>query len=419
MLGACGGPRQSTSSNRERQGERLPTADPQAARADLTTLTDATRSRNAWIEVDLDALDGNLAAVRRVVGPRVEIIAVVKANAYGAGVEGVAPALEAAGVDRLAVVWPAEGVALRRSGARIPIIVLGHAFPADAAAAVAHDLTLTCHSFALGEELSAAAVEQGRVARVHLKIDTGLHRFGVTVEESVALGEALRRLPGVEVEGLTTHLANADEPDDAFSDVQHERFVAIAARLPWIPYRHTANSATALRRAELRFDGVRVGLALHGVQPENTPDAALRPILSVKARVARVTAISKGEGVSYGLRWRPNRQSQVALIPVGYGDGWRRTLGNRGEVLIGGHRCRMVGTLCMDQFLADVTDLPSVGEGDEVVLIGRQGVEEISAAEVARLADTIPWDVFASLQARLPRIYHRGGRVERIVEGQG
>jgi alanine racemase len=385
----------------------------------MTALTDATESRNAWIEVDLDALDANVVAVRRAVGGATELIAVVKANAYGAGVEGLAPALEEAGVDRFAVVWPAEGVALRRSGVGLPIIVLGHAFAADAALAVAHDLTLTCHSLELGNALSAAAQRAGRPARVHLKVDTGMHRFGITVEETIALAEHLRRLPGIEVEGLTTHMANADEPDDGFSDVQYERFATAAARLPWVRYRHTANSATALRRQELRYEGVRVGLALHGAQPDNTPGAGLTPILALKARVARVTEIAPGEGVSYGLRWRASRPSRVALVPVGYGDGWRRSLGNRGEVLIGGKRRPMVGTLCMDQFLADVTDLPPVAEGDEVVLLGQQASETITASEIAALTGTIAWDVFASLQARLPRIYHRGGRVERVTETGG
>ncbi len=382
----------------------------------MTSIADATRSRNAWVEIDLDALDANVAAVRRLVGQATEIIAVVKANAYGAGVQGIAPALEAAGVDRFAVVWTSEGVALRRLGSRIPIVVLGHAFPADAPVAVANDLTLTCHSLEVGRALSEAALAQGKTARVHLKVDTGLHRFGVTAAESVALAEALRALPRVEVEGLTTHMANADEPDDSFSVEQHKRFAAVAARLPWIPYRHTANSATALRRQELHYDGVRIGLALHGVQPENTPTAHLQPILSLKARVARVAEVAAGEGVSYGLRWRAERPARVALIPVGYADGWRRTLGNRGEVLVGGRRCAMVGTLCMDQFLVDVTELPAAAEGDEAVLIGRQGAEVIAATEIARLAGTIPWDVFASLQARLPRIYRRGERVDRITE---
>lgn len=382
----------------------------------LGSLEELTASRNAWIEVDIEALEHNVEAMRGVVGPGVDLIAVVKANAYGAGAEVVGPALEAAGVERFAVVWPSEALGLRAAGVTRPILVLGHAFAADAPAAVAAGITLTCHSPELGRAISEAATAQGVTATVHVKVDTGLHRFGVNLDEGVALAEALRAMPGIDVEGLTTHMANADEADDSFSELQHERFALVAERLPWIRYRHTANSATALRRGELWYDGVRLGLALHGVQPANTPEANLRPILSVRARVARVSEVPPGDGVSYGLRWHAEKPSRVALVPVGYGDGWRRTLGNQGEVLIGGRRCAMVGTLCMDQFVADVTALRDVAEGDEVTLLGRQGEEEVGADELARLAGTIPWDVFASLQSRLPRIYHRRGRVSAILE---
>ncbi len=379
------------------------------------TLAAATCSRNAWLELDLDALAHNVAALKATIGGNVELIAVVKANAYGAGVEGIAPALEAAGVTRFAVVWPAEALALRGLGITAPVLVLGHAFPADADPAVRHDITLICHSLELGRALSEAAVRQQKVARVHVKVDTGLHRFGTTLVEAVPLAEALRALPGVEVEGLTTHMANADEADDTFAESQHAVFAEAARLLPWIPYRHTANSATALRRQELRYEGVRVGLALHGLLPANTAGPELRPVLSLKARLARVADVTPGEGVSYGLTWRAQRPSKVGLVPVGYADGWQRSLGNAGYVLVGGQDCPMVGRVCMDQFLVDVTDVPGATEGDEAVLIGTQGAQRITADDIAMRANTISWDILSSLQARLPRIYHRAGVVERVV----
>ncbi len=382
-----------------------------------TPLGEATASLNSWLEVDLDAVSGNVAALRAYIGPQVEIIAVVKANAYGAGVEGFVPALEGAGVERFAVVWPSEAFALRRLGVKAPIMALGHAFPADAGKAVEHDITLICHSRELGDALSAAAVARGSVARVHIKVDTGLHRFGVTLEEAVRLADYLRGLPGIDVEGLTTHMANADEGDDSFSDEQHAVFRKAVERMPWIRYRHTANSATALRRPGLRYEGVRIGLALHGVFPPNTTGPAIRPAVSLKARLARVADVGRDEGVSYGLTWRASRQTRVGLVPVGYADGWRRSLGNTGAVLVHGRRCPMVGRVCMDQFLCDVTDVPGAAEGDEAVLFGTQDTERIGVDEVADLANTISWDVMASLQARLPRIFHRGGIVERVVTG--
>ncbi len=381
-----------------------------------TTLAEATRARNAWIEVDLDAVEANVRALRGWVGAGVELIAVVKANAYGHGVEGIAPALERAGVDRLAVVWVQEALGLRALGVTRPVLVLGHAFPEDAPAAVKGTITLTCHSRELGRALSAAAVEAGKTAAVHVKVDTGLHRFGVAPDEAVALAEFLRTLPGVEVEGLWTHMANADEADDSFSTSQREVFEATARRLPWIRYRHTANSATALRRGELRYEGVRSGLALRGVLPPNSPGPDLQPILALKARLARVHAIDPGEGVSYGLAWKAGAASRIGLVPVGYADGWKRQLGTAGgRVLIAGVSCPMVGRVAMDQFMVDLTGIPGAAEGDEAVLIGDQGGERITADDVAAQAGTISWDVVASLGARLPRLFHRGGLVELEV----
>ena len=374
-------------------------------------LDSVTSRLNAWIEIDLEALDANYAAIAAATAPA-EVIPVVKANAYGAGATEVALALEARGARRFAVIWTSEALDLRRAGVRVPILVLGHTMEADADAAVEQRITLTCDSLLLGGEISRAAVAAGTVARVHVHVDSGLHRDGVSPEEAVALAEALRGLPGIEVEGLSTHMANADEADDSFSLEQQERFARVLRDLPWIPYRHTANSATALRRPEFRFDGVRIGLALHGVAPDNTPSPGLRPVLQLKARVARAFDIGEGEGASYGLTWHASRPSRLALIPVGYADGWRRDLGNNGEVLIGGQRFPMVGRMCMDQFLVDITTAGRpIQAGAEVVLMGRQGGEEITASEVAARAETIPWDVLSSLQARLPRLYVRNRKV--------
>ncbi|MEP7215809.1 MAG: alanine racemase [Anaerolineaceae bacterium] len=370
---------------------------------------------NAWIEIDLGALAHNAATLRDTMGAAVDVIAVVKANAYGAGAARFALELERAGVPRFAVVWVSEAVALREAGITKPVVVLGHSFAADAPLAVANGITLTCHSLELGQALSQAAAAQNRTAQIHIKVDTGLHRFGVTLDEAVALAGALRQLPNLLVEGLTTHMANADEADDSFADTQHSRFAEAAARLPWIAYRHTANSATALRREGLRYSGVRVGLALHGVLPPNSPNPGVRPVLALRARLARVAEVEAGEGVSYGLTWRAERRSHVGLVPVGYADGWRRALGNAGNVLLGGEHCPMVGRVCMDQFLVDITDHPSAVEGSVVTLLGTDGNARITADEVAAAVGTISWDVLASLQVRLPRLYVRDGMVEAIT----
>lgn len=385
-------------------------------RASAGHLAEVTASRNAWVEVDLEALEANVQALRAVIGPHVELIAIVKANAYGHGAAALGPRMEAMGASRLAVAWMGEALALRAAGARGPILVLGHAFPADAAAAVQHDITLTIHSEELALSLSRAAEEAGRTARVHVKVDTGLHRFGLTAGEAVALASTARGLPGVDVEGLWTHIANADEEDDSFSDEQFSVFSRACAALPWIRYRHMANSATILRRPQLHLEGVRAGLALYGVDPG--PHAAagnLQPVLQLKARLARVVALKEGEGVSYGLSWKATKPSLAGLVPVGYGDGWKRSLADGGHVLIHGRRCPVIGRVMMDHLMVDLTGLPeATAEGDEVVLLGRQGAGGLTATELATVAGTIGWDILASLQARLPRLYHRRGAVEAI-----
>jgi len=390
---------------------------PGAPAAGNGSLADFTNERNAWIEVDVGALAANVRFLREAVGSGVELIGVVKANAYGHGAPGVGAALEGLGVDRLAVAWVGEGVALRQAGVRCPVLVLGHAYPSDAAAAVANDLTLTCHSAAVGTELSREAWAAGRTARVHIKVDTGLHRFGVDLEEAVGLAEHLRRFPGLEVEGLSTHMANADEEDDSFSDVQDALYREALRRLPWITFRHVANSATALRRPALRYDGVRCGLSLYGVAPPNTPAQGLRPVLSLRARVARVTTVPDGEGASYGLTWRAAGARTLALVPVGYADGWRRSLSGRFTVLVGGRRYPGVGRVAMDQFLVDVSAAALVREGDVVTLIGMDGGDGIGVDEIAGQAGTISWEILAGLQARLPRVFHREGAVQVIFDG--
>ncbi|MEX2081197.1 MAG: alanine racemase, partial [Dehalococcoidia bacterium] len=371
-----------------------------------------TRALNAWIQVDLGALGHNLGALREWMAPAAPaVMAIVKANAYGHGATAVGRELERLGVEGLAVVWLAEAVALREAGVSIPIVVLGHSFVEGAESAVQHNITLTVHTEALGSAVAAMAAGAGKTARVQIKVDTGLHRSGVGPEEAVRLAEALRAMRGIEVEGLWTHMANADEEDDSFSEEQAKRFQAVAAQLEWIPVRHAGNSATALRRPELRLNAVRTGLALYGLAPSEYGAApGLRPVLSLKARLARVARLAAGEGVSYGLTWRAGSEAEVGLVPVGYGDGWKRQLGGVGEVLVAGQRRPMIGRVMMDHFVVDVTGL-GCAEGDEVVLLGQQGEERLDATEVGRLAGTISWDVLASLQARLPRLYVRDGLV--------
>jgi alanine racemase len=290
---------------------------------------------------------------------------------------------------------------------------MSHAYPADAAAAVRHGLTLTVDNEELIDSLAAEAGLAGITAPVHIKVDTGLHRFGLEPERAVELAEYARATAGIEVEGLWTHMANADEADDSFSERQYVAFESVRKQLPWIPYAHAGNSATAMRRPELRYNGVRTGLALHGVLPANTPGEGFAPTLTLKALLARVLTVEAGEGVSYGLAWTAPRRSTVGLVPLGYGDGLPRSLGNRGWVLAGGELAPMVGRMCMDHLAVDLTDVPgNPSAGDEVVVLGRQGERSITADDLAEQAGTISWEILTGMQARVARVYHRAGAVE-------
>ncbi len=377
-----------------------------------TPLESATKALNAWIELDLDALDTNARVLRETAGDAT-VMAVVKANAYGHGADIVGPALEAAGIERFAVVYLPEGVALREAGVTRPVLVLGHSFPEDAETAVAHDITLTVDSEEQAAAVSGAALSAGKApVPVHVKVDSGMHRFGLAPDAVAALADRVRALEGVTLEALWTHLANADHEDDSFT-IEQDRVVAEAVRLAGsVPMRHIANTATTIRHPEFRYDAVRTGLGLYGALPDHTPNPGLQRVLSMKARLARVFDVAAGEGVSYGLTWTAPRRSRVALVPIGYADGYNRALSNRGHVLAGGHRCPIVGRICMDQFLIDATGVPGVAEGDEAVLIGEQGGETITAAEVAAHIDTINYEVLANLNRRLPRLGHRRGIVE-------
>ncbi len=377
-----------------------------------TTLSNATKALNSWIEVDLDALANNARVLRETAGDAT-IIAVVKANAYGHGLDIVGPALEAAGIERFGVIFMPEALDLRATGVTRPVVVLGHSFPEDAEAAVANDITLTVDTEAQAEAVSEAALRAGKApVPVHIKVDSGMHRFGLMPTEVAALASHVRGLGGVTLEALWTHLAMADHEDDSFT-AQQDAVVAEAVRLVGdVPMRHIANTATTIRHPEFHYEGVRTGIGIYGGLPDHTPNPGLQPVLSMKARLARVFDVAPGEGVSYGLTWRAERQSRVALIAVGYADGYNRGLSNRGQVLVRGRRCPVVGRVCMDNFLVDVTDVPGAAAGDETVLIGEQGGETISAREVAAAIDTINYEVLAGLNRRLPRLGHRQGIIE-------
>ncbi|MCS7351034.1 MAG: alanine racemase [Anaerolineae bacterium] len=367
-----------------------------------------------WAEVDLGAIAENTRGMKRWVGDRVEIIAVVKADAYGHGAVPVARTVLKAGATRLAVHRLAEGVALRQAGIEAPILVMAPLQPEEAPEAVRWGLTPTLATPEAAQALHAVAQATGRRTAVHVEVDTGMGRAGLLPEDAVDFAHALQGMDGLTLEGFYTHFATADEGDPSFVMRQLRRFEEVIAALEAsgirIPLRHVANSAAALRFRAAHFEAVRPGIALYGMRPslEWEPPFPLRPAMTIRSRVIRVWTLAPGESVGYGRTFIADRERRMALVPIGYGDGYPRSLSNQGAVLIRGRRAPVRGRVSMDQIVVEVTEIPDARVGDEVVILGRQGEGEIRAEELAAWAGTIHYEITTRISPRVPRIY-RGG----------
>jgi alanine racemase len=374
--------------------------------------------------VDLAALDANFKAINAYLaaeaslnrgagrGPAVApgVIAVVKANAYGHGARRVAAALEAAGVTMLAVADIEEGVDLRKSGVRAPILIFGALSVSDLDGVFEYRLTPTISSPATGDALQTAAAQRKTTLHYHLKIDTGMNRLGFRHDN---LGRTLPKLlasANLAMDAVHTHFATADEPGSKAFDAQRTRFDAAARTLDDLGagprLRHAANSAALLRDSRVWFDFVRPGLLLYGlVPPPMASTIELRPVMSLTSRVVAVKGVRVGESVGYGGRFTADRPVTLAVIPAGYADGLDRRLENNGQVLIRGRRAKIVGAVSMDMLTADVTDIDDVGPGDEVVFLGSQGSQRIDAREMAAWIGTIPYEILCRLGSRVERKY--------------
>lgn len=369
-----------------------------------------SRERPTWVEVDLDAIGHNVARLKEIARPAA-LLAVLKADAYGHGAIRVARTALLHGADYLATACLSEAIALRRHGVTAPILILGFTPPWQAQEIVAHDLTATVYSVEVLRHLARAALARGQApAKVHLKVDTGMGRLGLLPPDVPDFVEMARSLSGIDVEGIFTHFANADAADPTATLEQIARFDGVLAAIRargWSEprYIHAANSAATLRFPQARYGMVRSGIAMYGLDPsENVrcpPD--FRPALTFKTLVAQVKDLPPGSPISYGGTFVTTRPSRIAVLPVGYGDGFRRSPRNWRDVLIRGHHAPIVGVVCMDMCMIDVTDVPGAREGDEVVLIGRQDGARIDVADVARRLGTIPYEVVTQILARVPR----------------
>lgn len=364
-------------------------------------------------EVSASALRHNLAEAKRHFAPA-NVLCVVKANAYGHGAVQVARVLEEAGATMLGVAMVEEGVELRNAGVKAPILVMSGAYRAGYELIVQHQLTPTVFAAEHLRELNAAAAQASKKVKVHLKLDTGMSRIGAQAHELDGLLTLLKAAPQLELEGFCTHFANAEDLDSPLTSTQLKRFHEGLARVRAAGFapklRHVANSAGSLGRDDVR-DGtelnlVRPGVMLFGLKPPGWDSApvALEPVLTWKTGITHLKAIEKGTAVSYGGIWTAERETLLATLPVGYADGYHRAWSNRASVLVRGKRVPVVGRVTMDMTMIDVTDVPGVALHDEVVLLGRQGDQSVTAEELAVLHETVHYEVLCGLGARVPRL---------------
>ena len=373
----------------------------------------------SWLEIDLGAVASNVRAFLGRLGGA-KVAAVVKSEAYGHGVALVAPAALRAGASWLAVWGANEGIPLRRLvGPDVPILCLGHTPPQDFDDAVAADLRLTLYDPAAIPALARAAHRQGRTARVHLKLETGTHRQGLEADEAVALARAAAAEAGVLLEGVSTHYADIEDTSDhAYAESQMARFTEGVDRITGAgarpTVRHTACSAAAILFPRTHFDMARVGIGLYGLWPsrETLVSArerglsgfALSPVMTWKALLAQVKDVPAGGYVGYGRTWRAQRRTRIGVVPVGYFEGYSRALSSRAHVLVRGQRAPVLGRVCMNMFMVDVTDVPGAAAGDVAVLLGRDGEEAVSAEALAGWAGTIHYEITTRVNPLLPRV---------------
>ncbi len=369
--------------------------------------------RPTWAEVNLSRLASNVREFRRILPPGVRIMAVIKADGYGHGAYEVSRAALKEGAMMLGVASLEEGLELRQKGIGSPILILGYTDPRQNCLLIENDLTPTVFQWEAAFSLSEQALALGKQVPVHVKLDTGMSRLGLQEPAHIlSFLEKLSGLAGIRIEGLFTHFATADEKEKSFLHEQLHRFNTVIEEGEkkgiHIPLKHAANSAAAIDFPESRLDMVRIGLGIYGCYPSgevSREQIELRPVLSLKSRIVLLKKISPGTPVSYGRTFTAAAETMIAVVPLGYGDGYSRQLSNKGVMLVRGRDVPVIGRVCMDLTMLDVGAVPGVQEGDEVVVYGKQGSREISVDRVAEQLGTISYELLCNISNRVPRIY--------------
>lgn len=378
-----------------------------------------------YAEINLDAICQNVQNAMDKVGKDTKMMAIIKTDAYGHGAVPVAKALNEIGTYAFGVATVEEAVQLRRGGLQNPILILGYVFPADYPLLIANDIMHAVFQYETAKALSERAVFLSKVVKIHIKVDTGMGRIGMqTTEESLAEIEKIAALPNLQIDGIFTHFACADEADKTSCFRQKEKFLDFVQKLDargiQIPIKHMCNSAGIIEFSDGFLNMTRSGIMTYGLYPSEAvckSNLELHPALQLKSHVAFVKTVQKGFTVSYGSTYVTDKETTViATVPVGYGDGYPRALSNKGRVLIHGQYAPIVGRVCMDQMMVDVTDIPNVKQGDTVTLVGTDGDKHISVEEVADNAYSFNYEFCCGINKRVPRVYIRNGEVQEIKE---
>ncbi|KYO66833.1 alanine racemase [Thermovenabulum gondwanense] len=373
-------------------------------------------------EILLDNLKHNINEVLRVKNKNSKFCAVVKADAYGHGALEVSRVALSMGAEYLAVAFLDEALALRREGVRAPILILGFTPEDQFDKIIENDITQTVFSLEMAERLSLKAIKMGKPVKIHIKLDTGMGRIGFLADSPIISEvERVFELPGIEVEGIFTHFARADEKDKDFTFEQFYKFMDVVGRLESkgyrIPIKHAANSAAIIDLPETHLDMVRAGIMLYGCYPSDEVDkekVKLKPVMSFKTKIAHLKELEKGKPISYGGTFITQRNSRIATLPVGYADGYFRLLSSKGEVFVKGKRAKVVGRVCMDQCMVDVTEIEGLKVADDVELFGDGTNNGVTADEVAKIIGTISYEVLCAVSKRVPRVYIEDGKIIKV-----
>ncbi len=366
-----------------------------------------------WVEVYLDHLAYNIQQLKQKVGPDVKLLPMLKANAYGCGGPIVGKIALANGADWLGVELVDEALDLRRANITIPLLVAGPVADWQAEAIVSYDLRVTVRDEATVTALAACASEQHKILPVHVELDTGLRRLGLSADEALALIQRIAASASLKLEGVWTHFASSDDPNIAFTQLQFQRYQAFLERLNEegieVPIRHVSNSAALIQYPEMRLNMSRCGETVYGLVPRRDlfKQVSLKPVVAWKTHLVRIQRVATGESVGYGQTWVAQRHSRIGTLPIGYADGYRRSLSNRAITLVRGKMAPIIGRISMQMAMIDLTDIPEAALNDEVVLMGQQGEHCVSAYDLAAWADTAEFEILVGISSRIPRKYLR------------